>query len=103
MQSLILKGVSIACITVALSACGSGSDDPAPVAANSGGTTTPTPGGSAGGPASPGTGGTPAAGGGTFLSAIIALLGGTSDTASPVSIDSYDATSSDTASPEPVS
>jgi hypothetical protein len=95
MHSLILKGVAIACISVALSACGSGSDDPAPVAANSGGATTPAPGAS--------TGGTPAASGGTFLAAIIALLGSTSDTSSPVSVDSYDATSSDTASPEPVS
>jgi hypothetical protein len=95
MQSLILKGVAIACISVALSACGSGGDDPTPAVANSGGATTPAPGAS--------TGGTPASGGGTFLAAIIALFGSTSDTSAPVSVDSYDATSSETASPEPVS
>jgi hypothetical protein len=97
MRSLLFKGVMIACMAASLAACGGGSGDQSPAVASNGGAAV-----NAGtGPSGTGTGTT--AGGGSLLAAVRSLLGNTSDTAAPVSIDSYDAAASDSASPEPIS
>jgi hypothetical protein len=87
-----LKAALGACVLVTLAACGGGGSDSTQVAAVQGSGAT----GAAGNGAAGNSG---QIGSDSFLAQIVAMLGTSSDTAEPGSIDSITTTSSDTTEP----